>query len=361
MSRPKRKTSEEALRDALTMISPGTKLREAIASVLQSGNGALICLGDSRRLDDISEGGVEVNAPLTPQLLYELTKMDGAIIVTGDASRILAANRFLKPDAGIPSKETGTRHRAAERTARQAKCMVITISEERARVTLYVNELKHQLDSLPTLLNKATQAIQALEKYTNVLKQSMQELSAREFQDMVTIFDVCQAIQRCEMVVRIAREIDPYLLELGVEGRLINLQLQELILPVEEAQLVIKDYYRAKPGTTYEQVLEKIRGFSQQELLDLSDISQALGYGPNPRSVDTYLTPRGYRILTLTQRLTPQVIENLIARFDSLQAIMRASKDELQDVDGVGDVLAERVRSSLNLLRSQVVMDRGAR
>ena len=353
-----RKTTQDIYREALFMISPGTPLREAIASIIQGRNGGLICIGDPKRLSELSEGGVKVDAPCTPQLLYELSKMDGAIILSKDGGRVAYANRFLKPDTAIPSNETGTRHRAAERLARQAKCVVVAVSERRSSVTLYVHNLKHVMDSIATLLNKAGQAILTLEKYIYALKETMQELSVREFQDMVTIFDVCGAIQRYEMVVRIAQEVEPYILELGTEGRLISLQVKELMLPVEEARLVIRDYYREKPGVTYEQVIEKIREISQQDLLNLGSISQALGYGPNLGSVDAYLSSRGYRILTTTHRLPTQIVENLVERFGSLKQIIRAPRDDLDMVEGVGEVLAERVRVSLDLLRNQLALDR---
>lgn len=359
MARPsKRKPSgEEALRDALAMIAPGTLFREAISAIIQAGTGALLCIGDPKVLSDLSEGGVQLDAPVTPQLIYELSKMDGALIFNQDGSRVLYANRFLKPDANIPSEETGTRHRTAQRLASQAKCIVIAVSQRRSSVTLYVHDVRHLLESVGAVVNKAIQAIQTLEKYLSVLRQAMQELTTREFQDVVTIFDVCKAVQRTEMVVRIAREIEPYIVELGTEGRLIELQLKELIMPVEESKLVVKDYYRAKQGLTYEDVQARISEVSQQELLVLGSISQALGYGPNPRAIDTYLSPRGYRVLTATHRLPSQIVESLVDRFGTLQQIVRAPKDELCTVDGVGEVLAERVRVSLNLLRQQLALD----
>jgi len=361
MARKKKKTGQVALRDALMLVSPGTQLREAISAILQSGNGALICIGDVKRLADLSEAGVAINAEYTPQLLYELAKMDGAIILNEDASNIAYANRFLKPDSTIATDETGTRHRAAERIAKQSGAIVVAVSERRSSVTLYVQDVKHVLDTIPTLLNKAMQAINTLEKYIHVLDQATTDLSTREFEDVVTIFDVCKAIQRCEMVLRIAKEIEPYILELGTEGRLIAMQLKELVIPIEEAELVAKDYFRDKVGATYEQAQQKVDELTQQELLNLGSISQALGYGPNLKSIDTYLTPRGYRILTQTRRLTPQIIENLVQKFGSLQAIMRAPKEELCEVDGIGEVLAERVRLSLNSLRSQLALDRSRR
>lgn len=357
MPKKKKKTSGEAFREALLMVAPGTLIREAISAILQSGTGALLCFGELRRLSDLSEGGVKLDAEVTPQMLYELSKMDGAIILNTDGTRVLYANRFLKPTARIPSKETGTRHRVAQRLAEQAKCMVIAVSQRRSAVTLYVHERRHVLDALSTLVNKAMQAVQTLEKYMSVLTQAVQELTTREFQDIVTIFDVCKAIQRNEMVLRIAREIEPYLLELGTEGRLIELQLQELLLPVAETALVVRDYYRERPGVTLETVRRRISELSQNDLLHLGNISQILGYGPNLRAVDTYLSPRGYRVLTSTHRLSPQIIENLVERFGSLQQIVRAPKDELVAVEGVGEVLAERVRVSLNLLRNQVVLE----
>ncbi|MFM1920725.1 MAG: hypothetical protein RLZZ303_2359 [Candidatus Hydrogenedentota bacterium] len=349
------KSSEEAFRDALEMIAPGTQLREAMNAILQAGTGALICIGNSKKLSALSEGGVQLDEPVTPQILYELSKMDGGIILTANAKRVLYANRFLKPDSKIPSEETGTRHRTAQRMASQAKCVVIAVSQRRSSVTLYVHDTRHILDDIPALINKGMQAIQTLEKYLAVLHQAVYELTTREFQDIVTIFDVCRAIQRMEMVTRIAREIEPIVLELGSEGRLIALQRQELLQPVDECFLVIKDYYNAKGGMTYELARERISQISEEDILNLENVSQALGYGPKLRSVDTYLAPRGYRVLTATHRLSNQIIENLIERFGTLQMIVRATKDELVEVDGVGEVLAERIRVSLELLRNQHV------
>ena len=357
MAGRKRKTAEEAYRDALTMIAPGSRLREAISAILQAGSGALLCIGEPNRLARLSEGGVKLDAPATPQLLYELCKMDGAIILNGDATRLIYANRFLRPSAHTPSNETGTRHRTGQRMANQAKCIVIALSERRASVTLYVHDQRHVMDSIPALINRAMQAVQTLEKYISVLNSAMTELTLREFQDIVTIFDVCRAVQRLEMVSRIGKEIDPYLLELGTEGRLIRLQLRELLLPISDSKLVVRDYYKEKQGVTAADVEAKIAELPQDELLEHGSICQVLGHGNIQRSIDTYLTPRGYRVLKSTHRFPTQVIENLVRRFGSLQNIIRAPKDELCNVEGVGEVLAERVRVSLSLLRNQLALD----
>lgn len=358
MAKRTRKSSQEALRKARELISPGTLLREGISAIIQSGTGALICVGPLKKLTDLSEGGVKVDVKLTPKLLYELCKMDGAIILNEDASKIVYANRFLKPDTSIPSEETGTRHRAAERIAQEAKCAVIAVSQRRSSVTLYVHDIRRVMDSVPTLLNKAQQVIQTLEKYSTILRQTLSDLTVREFQDIVTIFDVCRCIQRMEMLRRMVDEIEPYVVDLGTEGRLIELQVQEMLQPLEEAALVVRDYYKSKDSGEYDDALRRIHEISEDDLLNLNSISAALGYGPNMRSIDTYIPPRGYRVLTGTHRLQPQIIENLVNRFSSLQQILRAPKEELVDVDGVGEVLAERVRVSLNLLHNQLALDR---
>lgn len=339
------------------MIAPGAIHRQAIETIIQAQTGALLCIGDPKKLLELSEGGVKLDEEVTPQMLYELSKMDGAIILNEDGSKILSANRFLKPNAAIPSFQTGTRHRTAERLANQATCIVIAVSQRRSTVSVYVHDTCYVMESIEALLSKAQQAILTAEKYMSVLEQNMYDLTIREFQDVVTIFDVCKAVQRIEMVARICREIEPYVLELGTEGRLIDMQLQELLEPLSIARLVIRDYYKEKAGVTYEQVLEKIAELSEDDLLNLGAISHTLGYGPNLRSVDTYLTSRGYRVLTQTKRLPDLIIENLVQKFSSLQRIVRASKDDLVEVDGIGEVLAERVRVSLNILRNQPPID----
>jgi diadenylate cyclase len=356
-----KKSDEQRIREkyeaALKLVAPGSQLREGLSYILQSGTGGLLALDDSKKVERLCEGGVKIDMPFSPTLLYELSKMDGAIVLNDDASRIDAANVFLSPSRSVSSMETGTRHRAAERLAKQAAVAVIAISQKRNSVTLYVGNMKHVLESIPTLLNKASQALQALEKYCNALQEQLEELSIREFQDMVTIFDVCEAIQRAEMIRRIGEEIKPYIMELGTEGRLVDLQLRELIGVYEQGFLVIQDFYKERDSNTAEQVQDTIALLSSTELLTLNNICSALGHGPNMRTVDTYLSSRGYRILTQTHRLSQRNIENLVRAFGSLQEILRAPREQLVAVEGIGEVLAERIRVSLDLLRNQLALE----
>jgi len=353
VAKRKTPTENDVFRAALEMIAPGTQIREAISAILQSRMGALLCFGNPARLSRLSEGGVELNAEMT-QLLYELSKMDGAIILNEKGTRILYANRFLRPSASFPSIETGTRHRTAQRFAHQAKCIVLALSQRRASVTLYCHSRRFNLDSVPTLINKGAQTMQTLEKYVDTLRKTMQELTVRELGNVVTIFDVCRVLQRAEMVNRIQKEVHPIILELGTEGRLLQLQLQETMQPVKEAAMVTRDYYRERPGVTAETVAERIGDLDHDELMNLGSISQALGYGPNPRSVDSYMTPRGYHILHAINRLPSQIIDNLVNHLGPLNNILAADKDTLVEVEGVGEVMADRIRSGINLLVNQV-------
>ncbi|HDP34373.1 MAG TPA: DNA integrity scanning protein DisA [Candidatus Hydrogenedentes bacterium] len=354
MPKRKKRTEAEAFREALLMVAPGTKTHEALAAILQSRMGALLCFGDLARLSRLSEGGVKLDADMTPQLVYELSKMDGAIILNEDGTRIHYANRFLKPAEHYPTIETGTRHRAAQRFANQTKSVVLALSQRRSSVTLYCHTKRYALESPQTLVNKGTQMLQTLDKYVETLRKTMNELTLRELGDIVTIFDVCRVLQRAEMVNRIRLEVDPIILELGTEGRLLQLQLQETLIPLKEARMVVRDYYKERQGVAPDIIHERIAALTQEELMNLGNISQQLGYGPNLRSVDSYMTPRGYRILHSINRLPPQLIDNLVEKLGSLHAIMKATREQLVEVEGVGDVMAERIRGGLSLLTSQM-------
>lgn len=353
---------ENQLAEILKMIAPGTVLREGLENVLRAGTGGLIVIGDSEEILGIVDGGFNINAELNPARLYELAKMDGAMVLDSDADRILCANAQLIPDPSIPSSETGTRHRTAERVARQTGELVIAISQRRNIITLYKNNLKHILEDIRVILSKANQAVQTLEKYRNVLDQALTNLSALEFEDLVTISDVVTVIQRAEMVLKIEKEIKKFINELGIEGRLIKMQLQELIVNVkEESILLIMDYMADNEEDDEfepEELLMELTNWSSDEMLSLNTISKALGHGGSVNSMDLSVSPRGYRLLRKIPRLPMPVIENLVAQFTNLQDIINASSDELDDVDGIGEVRAQAIKEGLRRLRDQVLLDR---
>ncbi|MDI3548771.1 MAG: diadenylate cyclase [Halanaerobiales bacterium] len=350
------------LAEILKLIAPGTALREGLENVLRAKTGGLIVVGDSEEVLGIVDGGFNINAELTPARLYELAKMDGAIVLNSNADRILCANAQLIPDPTISSTETGTRHTTAERVAKQTGELVISISQRRDIISLYKGNFKHVLEDIRVILAKANQAVQTMEKYRTVLDQVLKNLSALEFEDLVTIADVVTVIQRAEMVLKIEQEIKRYIIELGSEGRLIKMQLEELIANVkEEGVLLIKDYIAEVDDEEYsdpEALLMELTNWSSDEMLSLNTISKALGHGGSMNSLDLSIAPRGYRILRKIPRLPMPVIENLVEHFGNLHRIINASPDELDDVDGIGEVRAQAIKEGLRRLRDQVLLDR---
>jgi len=344
---------------SLRILAPGTPLREGLENILRAKTGALIVIGDSPQVMELVEGGFEINSEFSPASIYELAKMDGAIILSSDAKRILAANTQLIPDPGIPSVETGIRHRTAERVARQTGEMVVSISQRRSVITLYKGTMKYVLRDISVILAKANQAVQTLEKYKAVLDRALVNLSELELADMVTVYDVAKAIQRTEMVLRIVKEIERYISELGTEGRLVSMQLDELVTDVEpEGLLIIQDYCTILNEKTPEEILQTIRNWSAEDLLDLSLISRALGFMGNVGALDQPVSPRGYRILDKVPRLPWPVIENLVQTFGALQEILQASIEELDEVEGIGEVRARAIKEGLNRFRDQIMLDR---
>lgn len=366
----------EEFREVLKFLAPGTAFREGLENILRANTGGLIVVGDSEEVLGIVDGGFNINSELTSTRLYELAKMDGAIVLSNDSERILCANAQLVPDPSINSMETGTRHRTAERVAKQTGELVISISQRRDIISLYKGDQKYVLEDIRVILAKANQAIQTLEKYRTVLDQTLNKLSALEFQDLVTVSEVTTVLQRTEMVLRIGKEIDRYIDELGTEGRLINMQLEELLANVkEEGILLIKDYI-TRPQmeedeseeeeemeekefvNSPEEILENISDYASDDLVSLTTISKKLGYGGNMSVLDLSVSSKGYRLLRKIPRLPMPVIENLVQEFDDFQEILNASIDELDDVDGVGEVRAQAIKEGLKRLRDQALLER---
>jgi diadenylate cyclase len=346
---------DKKLMDILKIMAPGTQLRDGLDNILRAKTGGLIILGDSDEILKIVDGGFNINSEYSPSYVYELAKMDGAIVLSSDLKRILYANTQLIPDASIPTFETGTRHRTAHRVTKQTGSIVIAISQRRNIITVYKNDIKYVLRDSSDILARANQALQTLEKYVSVLERVVSNLNLLEFQDLVTLFDVTTAIQRTEMVMRIVDEVELYIVELGNEGRLISMQLNELVKSVEEdGILLIRDYCRN--NMDYNKIYEQIQKMSSDEILDLDSIAKALGHNGGAL-VDTLISPRGYRMLSKIPRIPVNVIENVVSNFRELKAVMEASYEELDNVEGIGEARAKAIKNGLRRLREQFMID----
>ena len=344
--------------EALAAVAPGRPLREGVDRILQASMGALIVIGDGPDVLAICSGGFLLDAEFTPQRLSELAKMDGAIILAPDASRIARANVHLVPNPNVPTTETGTRHRTAERVARSIDVPVISVSEDMSIIAVYRNDLKHPLEPTPRLVNRANQALQTLERYKNRLDTVSAALSALEVEDLVTLRDVVTVLQRAEMVRRIAEEIDGYIVELGSDGRLVLLQLDELLGGVEDDRRhVIKDYFQDAASWRLDQALEALSDLSTEDLLDLKTVAAVLNL-PSEQELDVSMSPRGYRLLSKIPRLPDAIIDKMVLQFASLQKIMRASVDDFEEVDGVGPTRAKAIKEGLSRLAETSILDR---
>lgn len=353
-----REEKDDGIISALKLVAPGTRLREGLDSILRAKSGALIVIGDSAEVLKLVEGGFHLDADFSPPSLYELAKMDGAIVLSEDARRILYANAQLIPDPFIPSVETGIRHRTAERMARQTGTLVIAISQRRGVITLYRGANRYSLQDISVILSKANQAVQTLEKYKRVLDKALVNLTALEFDDLVTVYDVVWVVQRGEMVLRIVRELNNYLSELGIEGRLITMQVEELVGNVQDDLIyVIQDYLEGENKKAVV-VIDTIGGGSADDLLELSNISRALGWGSGTSGLEVSVHPRGYRVLRRIPRLPAPIIDNLINKFGNFQSVLKASIEELDDVEGIGEVRATAIRNGLRRLQDQVMLER---
>lgn len=352
--------------DALAAVAPGTPLREGLDRILQAEMGALVVVGDGPEVLNICSGGFLLDAAFSPQRLSELAKMDGAIILAPDASRIARANVHLVPNPNVATSETGTRHRTAERVARSISVPVISVSEDQSVIAVYVNDEKHPLKDIPRLLNRANQALSTLERYKNRLDSVSSGLSVLEIEDLVTLRDVATVLQRTEMVRRIAEEIDGDIVELGDDGRLVRLQLEELMGGVDDdRRLVLRDYFhderhsQAGRGEGYVlKALETLADLDTDELLDLRMVASTLGLNEAQIDLDANLSPRGYRLLSRVPRLPESVIESIVERFGHLQKIMRATVADLDEVKDVGEVRARAIKEGLSRLAEASILDR---
>ncbi|QGQ93590.1 DNA integrity scanning protein DisA [Paenibacillus psychroresistens] len=355
----KEDSKQDVIYDLLPMVAPGTAFRDGLENVLRAKTGALIVVGYNPEVMGIVDGGFSINCEFSPNYLYELAKMDGAIILSDDVKRILYANTQLIPDSAISSIETGIRHRTAERVAKQTGNLVISISQRRNVITLYQGNLRYSLKDLAVILTKANQAIQTLEKYKVVLDQVMTNLSALEFEELVTLHDVAVTLRRVEMVLRIKLEINRYIIELGTEGRLIRMQLDELVAKTEhDALLLLKDYCRDSSEEKVKEMKVAMKRLSTEELLDYQVIVRLLGFPSTNASLEEIVAPRGFRVLNKIPRLPAIIIANLVENFKHLKPILAASIKELDEVDGIGEVRARAIKEGLTRIKDQMFIDR---
>ena len=353
------RSADELLRTTLAAVAPGTELRDGLERILRGRTGALIVLGLDRTIESMCSGGFVLDVEFSATRLRELAKMDGAVVVDRDGSRIVRAAVQLLPDPTISTTESGTRHRTAERVAKQSGFPVVSVSQSMQIIALYVAGSRYVLEGSDVIQSRANQALATLERYKARLDEVSGTLSALEIEDLVTVRDVAAVVQRLEMVRRISEEIAGYVVELGTDGRLMSLQLDELVGGVgADRLLVIRDYADATPAERLVEIHLALAAMDANELLDLAHIARLLGLGLHDDSIDGAVAPRGFRLLSKVPRLPWSIIDRLVQQFGGLQKLLAASVDELMTVDGVGEQRARTVREGLSRLAESSILER---
>jgi len=350
---------EPRLVKALEMVAPGTALREGIDNILHARTGGLLVIGEPDELSFLFSGGIKIEVDYTPPLLFQLAKMDGAIVLNANATKIAAANVQLIPDPTILSLETGTRERTAERVSKQTDSLVVAISQRREVVSLYVDGAKYMLEEIPVVLAKANQALATLDKYRSRLDQVSTRLTALEFEGGATLHDVLTVLQRAELVTRMAVEIERYIVELGTEGRLIEMQLEETMVGVAaDKAALVHDYLAENTDDAFAAALDQVGRLPHQDLLDFGRLAEVLGYDRKLNTLDYPVSPRGYRILGRIPRLPRIVVSNIVRDFGGLDEMLAVTDSELEAVEGVGEIRAKDIREGLRRLQEINLVDR---
>jgi diadenylate cyclase len=353
---PRFGSANELMRNALSRVAPGMPLRDGIERVVRAKAGALLVLDDGPDVLAICSGGFLVDAPYSPQRLSELAKMDGAIIISSDGGRIARANVHLVPDPTVPTSETGTRHRTAERVARSLDVPVVSASEEMGVINVYAGGGKRQLQEVGHLLQRANQSLQTLERYKTRLDDAIENLTAGEVEDVVTLRDVAAVVQRGEMVHRIADEIETMIVELGVDARLLRLQLDELYGEIDdELELVVEDYV-ADTHTIAETLAEMSR-LTDDEIHDLRKAAATLHRVAGVDDLNQAVNPRGLRLLHRSNRLSADSVTAIVHHFNGLSKLQRATVEDLIQVEGIDAMMAAEVRETLARVTENAILD----
>lgn len=337
---------EEELINVLKLVAPGTALRTALDDISKGGLGGLMVIGNTPAIMNIINGGFELNCKFTPQKLIELCKMDGAIILDNESKKIIYANTLLVPDFMISTNETGTRHKAAERTAKQTNQFVIAISERKKHITLYKGNMKYVLKSTSEVLSRAGETIRMLEKHREILHELLLNLNVLEFTNLASLSDVVLVLQRMEICERIADIIRRYIVELGAEGTLVKIQLKELIKGIaEEEILLLKDYSKKEPLLTKVHLNE----ITLEDLIEPANILKVLSYA----KIDEIVVTKGVRILNKVS-LAQEDMQKLIDRFGNLQSLLDSPSENL--IELLGENKARILQRELNHLKEQVML-----
>jgi len=333
------------IRRYLKLLAPGTPLRAGVDRILHGRTGALIVLGNNQKVQQVSSGGFKIGVECTEQALRELAKLDGAIILSNDLSTIVAAGVHLVPAGDLPTAETGTRHRSADRTAQAAGVPVVTVSASMATVSVFLDGRRHLVESVTQVISRANQALATLSRVSSRLTDQLDQFTLLEIGEQVTLRDLTHVIHRLELTRRLSAEVDFLVELLGVEGRMVALQHSELANTFAGTAELLAEDYAQNLSDPSQFDLSKLANFSSEELFSGQLVAERLGFGQGA-NLEQGLESRGVRLLTDVGRLPSHLVSKLVDRY-SLQELFGASVAVLMEIDGVGPMRARQIRDAL--------------
>ena len=331
---------------------PGEPLRKGVDLIADKKSGGLIVIGSSNKLEKISSGGINLkNCSYTPEMLSELAKMDGAVIVDENVSTILKANVHLNPSDNLQTSETGTRHRTAERVSAETNLKVIAVSEESSAIKVFHNMKVIELEEPSMILGRVNESLQSVDRMRRRFDEVLLQLGELEMEDTITNQQVLTVIQRGELLIRLANQVKNEAENLGEEAGIVMIQIESLESGVEYTlSLVLKDHLPSKKYRNIKKAKSEISNMTYEELNTISHLGAILMMQP----LDEISTPRGYRVLARLPGLPDNLHDPLIKKFKTLPKLLGASTDKLFQVDGIGRNRAQQLRDYFDTLLKNI-------
>ena len=337
---------------AENQLIPGQPLRNGVDLVADKKTGALIVIGTSAKLEKISSGGITLNnCSYTPEMLSELAKMDGAIIVDANVNNILKANVHLNPSDNIPTSQTGTRHRTAERVSVETELSVIAVSEESSTIKVFTNNSVNELEESSIIFGKVNESLQSIDRTRRRFDDAVLELGELEVENTLTNQQVLEVIQRGELLGRLSQQVRKEATDLGEDSGLVMIQIDSLESGVRNTlDLVLKDHLPAKRFRNINKAVDEIANLTYEELNSIQHLGSVLFM----ESLDEVSTSKGYRILARLPGLPDNLHDSLIQKFKTLPNLLTASTDKLFEVEGIGRSRAQQLREYFDTLLKNV-------
>ena len=337
---------------AKNQLIPGEPLRNGLDLIADKKTGALIVIGTSPKLDKLSSGGLNLNNCIyTPEMLSELSKMDGAIIVDSEVNNILKANVHLNPSDIIETSQTGTRHRTAERVSIETGLNVVAVSEESSTIKVFNGRSVTELEDSSVIFGRVNESLQSVDRTRRRFDDAVLELGELEIENTLTNQQVLEVIQRGELLGRLSQQVRNEAVDLGEDSGLVMIQIDSLESGVRNTlNLVLKDHLPAKKFRNINKAVEELSNLTYEELNTIQHLGSVLFMEP----LDEVSVSKGYRVLARLPGLPDNLHDSLIQKFKTLPNLLTASTEKLFEVDGIGRNRAQQLREYFDTLLKNI-------